>query len=541
MKNYKNKKNINNKDEYLITSDKEISRNEQNYYLNKYRKMYGNSFNDIELLDIFAKNNYNEKQIMEDIKALLTIGTNKKYDNYNYNNYNSYERMHKSHKSSSKSRGKKNKYERRPFQKGIEIPSDYAPPPKKEEDEDNNNNEQNNGNKNDKEEISSNDKNNDNKNEIFINNNNNINENDNYKNDLLLTYKENLFRKLKNTDYSYKSNKSKNDELNADNILNNINNYQNYQKKINLNDKNRNFKIENNSPGPQCQPYKKNKIEQNINKDLKKKYIKAFFGNMKNYSNNIRRENWEKSPDLNRRDNLLDSSPDKGELFERRVLTYKKGLKNYYSNENVNYNNKKLYKYLKIVKNVNDFSIASCYDNPQRDQYLKIINEKKRQNPDKIIEFLVPQFPPMFPPIPQYQNYYTPYNHINPYMNMYMMPPPPQFPMQNPNPLIPNIPVQNINNNNIGINQLNSNSNSKSNSNNNIENNETPENHNILTQTQIMQLNNNNQMNVKINNTPNPNALLLNNNDMNNSKSNKSSGNDVSNSGNNVVDGNIHL
>ena len=532
MKNYKNKKNINNKDEYLLSSDKEITRNDQNYYLNKYRKIYGNSFNDIELLDIFAKNNYNDKQIMEDIKALLTIGTNKKYDNYIYNNYNSYESRHKSHKSSSKSRGKKNKYERRPFQKGIEIPSDYAPPPKKEEDEDNIN-EQNNGNKNNKKEINNIDKNNDNKIEIYINNNNN-NENNKYKNDLLLTYKENLFKKLKNTDYSYKSSKSKNDELNADNILNNINNY---QKKINLTDKNRNFKIENNSPGPQCQPYKKNKIEQNINKDLKKKYIREFFGNMKNYSNNIRRENWEKSPDLNRRDNVLDISPDKPELYERRVLTYKKGYKNNYSNENTyNYNNKKEYKSLKIVKNVNDFSIASCYDNPQRDQYLKIINEKKKQNPDKIIEFLIPQFPPMFPPMPQYQNYYTPYNHINPYMNMYMMSPPPQFPMQNPNPLMPNIPVQNINNNNnFGNNTLNNNSN------NSVGNNETPENQNILTQTQIMQLNNNNQMNVKINNTPNPNALLLkNNNDMNNSKSNKSSGN-VSNSGNNVVDANIHL
>ena len=103
MKNYKNRKNINNKDEYLLSSDKEISKNDQNYYLNKFRKMYGNSFNDFELLDIFAKNNYNEKQIMEDIKAILTIGTNKKYDNYNsYNNYNSYDRKHNSHKSSSK-------------------------------------------------------------------------------------------------------------------------------------------------------------------------------------------------------------------------------------------------------------------------------------------------------------------------------------------------------------------------------------------------------------------------------------------------------
>ena len=540
MKNYKNRKNINNKDEYLLSSDKEINKNDQNYYLNKFRKMYGNSFNDFELLDIFAKNNYNEKQIMEDIKAILTIGTNKKYDNYNsYNNYNSYDRKHNSHKSSSKSRGKKNKYEKRPFQIGIEIPSDYAPPPKKEEEEDNINiNEQNNGNKNEKEENKNIDKANNNKNEVFIKDNN-TNENNNYKNDLLLTYKENLFKKLKNPDYSYKSNKSKNDEINAENILNNRNEYPNYQKKINLTEKNRNIKIENNSPGPQCQPYKKTKINQNINKDLKKKYIRTFFGNMKNYSNNIRRENWEKSPDLNRRDNILDTSPDKMDLYERRVLTYKKGYKNYYSNDNeFNFNKKKEYKYLKIEKNVNDFSIFSCYDNPQRNQYLKIINEKRRQNPDKIIEFLIPQFPPMFPPMQQFQNIYNPYNQYNPYMNMnmYMMSPPPQFPMQNPNPIIANIPAQNINNNSIGIDKMSNNSNS----NNHIENNETPENQNILTPTQIMQINNNNQMNVKINNTPNPNALLINNNDMNNSKSNKSSGN-VGNSGNNVIDENIHL
>ena len=231
-------------------------------------------------------------------------------------------------------------------------------------------------------------------------------------------------------------------------------------------------------------------------------------------------------------------SPDKAEVYERRVLTYKKGYKNYYSNDNeFNFNKKKEYKYLKIEKNVNDFSIFSCYDNPQRNQYLKIINEKRRQNPDKIIEFLIPQFPPMFPPMQQFQNIYNPYNQYNPYMNMnmYMMSPPPQFPMQNPNPIIANIPAQNINNNSIGIDKMSNNSNS----NNHIENNETPE-QNILTPTQIMQINNNNQMNVKINNTPNPNALLINNNDMNNSKSNKSSGN-VGNSGNNVIDENIHL
>ena len=518
MKSYKNKKNNNIGNDYLLSPKNEISKNEQLYYLNKYHKMFGNSIADVELLDIFAKNNYNDKLIMEDLTNLLSIGNVKKYDNYN--NYNSYERNHK--KSKSKSRGKKNKYEKRPFQKCIEIPSDYAPPPKKEEEEEKENDlHLNNVNK-----IGSEEKDKENNNNIKSLTNNDINEkNIICKTDLLLSYKEMFVRKLKNVDNTYKSNQNKKDEINVDNILKSGNN-----KKINLIENNQKIKIENNSPGPECLPYKKTKVYQNINKDLKKKYMRDFFGNMKNYTNNIRRANWEKSPDLNRREIILDSSPDKGDLYDRKVLTYKKGFKNYYSNDLIS-NKKKEYKILKIEKKINNIFISACYDNPQREQYLKIINEKRKQNPDKVIEFLIPQIPPMFPPLQPYPNMYTSYNQYNPYMNMYIMPPP-QFSIQNPNPIINNIPTQSINNN-IG--------NDKNNSiNNNIEKSETPENNNILTQTQIMQLNNNNQINVKINNTPNPNALLLNNNDNNNSKSNKSSGN-VSSSGNNNIDANIHL
>ena len=515
MKSYKNKKNNNIINDYSLATNNEINKKEQNYYLNKYHKMYGNNFNDIELLDIFERNNYNDKYIMEDINNLLSIGNVNKYDNHN--NYNTYERNPK--KSKSKSRGKKNKYEKRPFQKCIEIPSDYAPPPKKEEEEEENNNIE-------KEEKKENI--NDNKNDMIKINK--INEkNNNYSNDILLAYKENFVRKLKNSEYTYKSNKSKKDVINSDNYLKSENNAGIIKNKINFTENNKNIKIENNSPGPECLPYKKNKINKNIDKDIKK-YMRDFFGNMKNYTNNIRRANWEKSPDFNnRRDIILDSSPDKNELYDRKVLTYKKGFKNYYSNENNLIPNKKNgYKYLKIENKINDIFISACYDNPQRDQYLKIINEKKKQNPDKIIEFLIPQFPSMFPPVQPFQNMYTSYNQYNPYMNMYMMPPSPQFSIQNPNPIINNIPIQNINNN----------INYKTPNNNNIENNETPESQDILTPTQTIQLNNNNQINVKINNTPNPNALLLNNNEMNNSKSNKSSGN-ISNSGNNNIEANI--
>lgn len=519
MKNYKYKKNNNIEDDYQFSSNKEINKHDDNYYLIKYRKIFGNSLTDDELLDIFEKNNYNEKLIMEELKSL---GNEKKYDYYN--NYNSYE--HNNFKSKSRSRGKKNKYEKRPFQKCIEIPSDYAPPPKKEEES---NDDKNIGSQNEDQELNTNKKIL-NKNELSKENNI-IDKNDIYKKDILLAYKENLFKKLKNPEYSYKPNKNKNDEINMDNIYKNTNDYDNCTKKIiNLNEKNKNIKIENNSPGPQCQPYKKSKISQNINKDLKKKYIRDFFGNMKNYSNNLRRANWDKSPDL-RRDNILDTSPDKEAFVDRKILTYKKGAKNYYSNENdFKFNKNKEYKYLKISNKVNNIFISACYDNPQRDQFLRIINEKRKQNPDKVIEFLIPQFPPMFPMTP-YQNMYSQYNQYNPYMNMYMMPP--QIPVQNPMMSI-------INNNNNPVQNTNNNSNKK---NNNAENNETPDCQNPLTQTQVMQLNNNNQINVKINNTPNPNALLLNNNDMNNSKSNKSSGN-VSNSGNsgsNNIDANLHL
>ena len=518
MKNYKYKKNSNITEDDYLSSNKESNTMDDNYYLTKYHKMFGNSLSDSELLDIFSKNNYNDKQIVEDIKSMLR--NEKKYEYYNnnnnnYNNYNIYERIN--YKSKSKSRGKKNKYEKRPFTKCIEIPSDYAPPPKKEEES---NDDKNIGSQNEDQEI--NNKKND---------NNKFND---YKEETLLAYKENLFRVLKNPKYSYKSNNNKNDEINANEYENN----ENTKKIINLSEKakNKNIKIENNSPGPECKPNKKSKINQNINKDLKKKYIRDFFVNMKIYSNNIRRANWEKSPDLNRRENVLDTSPDK-EDADHKILTYKKGIKNYYSNENDykynKFNKSKDYKYLTIENKVNDIFISACYDNPQRDQYLKVINEKRKQNPDKVIEFLIPQFPPMFPMTP-YQNMYSQYNpYMN--MNMYMMPPP-----QIPNPMM-NI-MSNSNSNNSPAQNVNINTSNKSNNNNNVENNETPERQNSLTQTQVMQLNNNNQINVKINNTPNPNALLINNNnDMNNSKSKNSSDN-VSNSGNNNnIDAKIHL
>ena len=78
---YKDSNNNNNDEERFYSSaSKENNEEKQNNYLIKYRKLYGNSFSDIELLDIFSKNNYNEKQIKEDIKALLEINDSKKLE-----------------------------------------------------------------------------------------------------------------------------------------------------------------------------------------------------------------------------------------------------------------------------------------------------------------------------------------------------------------------------------------------------------------------------------------------------------------------------
>jgi hypothetical protein len=87
------------------------------------------------------------------------------------------------------------------------------------------------------------------------------------------------------------------------------------------------------------------------------------------------------------------------------------------------------------------------------------------------------------------------------------------------------------NNNNYNNNIINNNRNDKNKVNNN-ENAETPGNQNNLTPHQIMQLNNNNQMNIQINDTPNPNALLFNNNENSNTKINEPS-NNINSKGNN--------
>ena len=404
---YKDSNNNNNIDDhYYSSASKENNEEKQNNYLIKFRKLYGNSFSDVELLDIFSKNNYNENEIKADIKALLEINDSKKLE------YSKRKDEHYSPSFGHSSNNKKNKintenikkkmYFNSPnkekekennSQKDTEVPSDYAPPPKHG----------------------------DIRNLNMINNDENIN-------DILLEYKKEMFNKLKCQNYSYKSNKSKKDELNYENIskcrteknikTNHENDIIDINKKNNV--------ITNNSPGPECitpLSKKQNQINNNqeINKELKKKYIKYFFGNIKNYNNNIRTNNPGKSPDITKRKNILDSSPDKIEYYEKKIYTYKRGNK-------FNSSNKKTPNNLfQIESKVNDVYISSCYDNPQRDHIIKMVNEKRKQNPDKIVEVLFTQFPS---PVPFYSNMYQPYGQYNPYM--YMMPSPNNYPIQPP-------------------------------------------------------------------------------------------------------------
>ena len=72
------------------------------------------------------------------------------------------------------------------------------------------------------------------------------------------------------------------------------------------------------------------------------------------------------------------------------------------------------------VCSAESFSINSAYDNPYRMHYLHIVNEKKRQNPNKIFEFLAPNFPQPFIYPPSGISYHIqppPQYSFNPYPN----------------------------------------------------------------------------------------------------------------------------
>ena len=409
-------------------------------YLNKYKKISNSSIEDNELINIITKNNFDDSKILTEIKSKINIPkphrmiSSTSSDNICKNSPRDYQKKNYEikndrNKNSGRKNSKKNENDfyhyssrapKRPFQKCIEVSSDYVP----------------------KEKIENIDDENDKKKEI-------------------LNMKGEIFMKLKNSDFSY-DNKRKNspDEIN--------NKYLTYDKRKN------NIKVNKNI---------------NIDGSERRKYLKSFFYNMKNYSkkcdNKINNNNNNKNENKN-------SQVQNNYYINQKIYARKINTKNYISN-----NLEEKPKEYELDSKVSDFFISACYDNPQREQYLKVINEKKKQNPDKIVELIIPQFPsnPFMQPYP---NLYTPY------MNPYMMQPT-QFQMQNP---MINVDM------NMQMFQARMQNNNKN----------------------LQDVNNNNSIENEINGTPNPNIFMNNIKMQNNNNAfseNKNEGNILNNNNNN--------
>ena len=332
-------------------------------YLIKYQKISNFSIDDNELINIISKYNYDDSKILTEIQSKINSQNShrfisssssddicknspKNYQNKNYDN--------ECNKNSSIKYSKKNENDfynfscrapKRPFQKNIEASNDYIPKEKNE----------------------------------------NIDDEKNEKK-LILGMKEEIFMKLKNSDFSYK-NKRKN-------IIDEKNN-----KCLTYNKRQNNIKLNKNN---------------NIEDTEIRKYLKSFFYNMKNYSKNSDNNNDNNNKNNNKKENK-NSQVQNNYYINQKIYARKINTKNYISNNKT--------KEYELDSKVSDFFISACYDNPQREQYLKIINEKKKQNPDKIVELIIPQFP-ISPFMQPYPNLYSPY------MNPYMMNPN-QFQMQN--------------------------------------------------------------------------------------------------------------
>jgi len=130
--------NNNNEERFYSSASKDNNEEKQNEYLIKYKEIYGNSFSDVELLDIFRKNNYNDKRIKDDIKALLSIEDSKKLEyspsfGQNSDIKTSKIKTEKIKKKMYFNSPKKEKEKENNSQKDTEVPSDYAPPPKHDE------------------------------------------------------------------------------------------------------------------------------------------------------------------------------------------------------------------------------------------------------------------------------------------------------------------------------------------------------------------------------------------------------------------------
>ena len=448
-----------NQEEYnLSKEDKE--------YLSKYRKIAGEYLEDKELIELFKKNNYDEEEISKELnkiilgddykwkeikngKPVTTRSTDQISRKHRYykaeKSYPIYEKTENNRNESYNKRKIKGSYHKninefyhyvskkpkRPFQKCIEVPSDYLPM-----------------------------KNNINNKEI---NNIIITENNNNNNKITPSKSASNLMKLENNikkSFSININKieeTKNDEnekitseeeqrriiLIKGEVFKNLKRLKtNTELKIKEN-KNRQKDIYKEKDSSESKTKNSYGIESDYtdikdDKALRKKYLKIFFGNINHYSkkikNNIKRatsKDSETSDD--RQDTVKRNNRNNNITTSSNIIQKKNRPININYNHNINKNLRRVYDIdkrngeIELESKVVNLTINSCYDNPYRDQYLKFINEKRKKNPGKIVELVIPQFNNMYlPPFP-YQ-----YPYLN--QNMYMYPNTqyqPPFPIQN--------------------------------------------------------------------------------------------------------------
>ena len=479
-------------------------------YLSKYRKIAGEYLEDWEFIELFKKNNFDDDLISKELNKIIlgddykwkeikngkpvttrsTDQVRKRQKYYKADKaYMKYEKTEGDNESNNKRKIKgsfhKNlndfyhyvsKKPKRPFQKCIEVPSDYLPLKNNNniqenqniintDDNINNNDDINNNNnkiipsksanniikidneKNKINELGNNiNINNDNKKAIKkalpinMNMNNKMEETKNNESDKIISDEEQrkiilikgeVFKNLKriktNTETKFKENKNRQKEI--------------YKQKDSSE------KRIQTSSGIDSDYSLSNKDIKN-DKALQKKYLKIFFGNMNHYSkkieNNIKRasskdsETSDDRPETIKRNinnNKRNNIPTSSNIIQKKIRSMNISSSNNKNNmnNNINKNLRRAYELdqrsqeIRLESKVVNLTINSCYDNPYRDQYLKFINEKRKKNPGKIVELIIPQYNNMFmPPFPfQYQ--YNPY--LNQNMFMYQSP----IPMNNQN------------------------------------------------------------------------------------------------------------
>ena len=479
-------------------------------YLSKYRKIAGEYLEDWELIELFKKNNFDDDLITKELNKIIlgddykwkeikngkpvttrsTDQVRKRQKYYKADKaYMKYEKTEGDNESNNKRKIKgsfhKNlndfyhyvsKKPKRPFQKCIEVPSDYLPLKNNNniqenqniintDDNINNNDDINNNNnkiipsksanniikidneKNKINELGNNiNINNDNKKAIKkslpinMNMNNKMEETKNNESDKIISDEEQrkiilikgeVFKNLKriktNTETKFKENKNRQKEI--------------YKQKDSSE------KRIQTSSGIDSDYSLSNKDIKN-DKALQKKYLKIFFGNMNHYSkkieNNIKRasskdsETSDDRPETIKRNinnNKRNNIPTSSNIIQKKIRSMNISSSNNKNNmnNNINKNLRRAYELdqrdqeIRLESKVVNLTINACYDNPYRDQYLKFINEKRKNNPGKIVELIIPQYNNMFmPPFPfQYQ--YNPY--LNQNMFMYQSP----IPMNNQN------------------------------------------------------------------------------------------------------------